>query len=156
MAPAFGIPRGPTLSTGALLSAYLAGATTGSSPEACIEGELLMAADHYVAVRLDVAMLVREEVHDAAAAVHAALCRALEAAGMTLAEEHSVLAGAMASELAVPRGFEWNLWAHDPDSALIELTHRAAGDLPNLSDAHTARRDEGETDAILREIERGL
>lgn len=155
--PAYGVPRGVSMSTPELLAAFMAGATTGSSPDACIEGELLMGSDHYVAVRLDIAVLVRAEVHDEAAEVHAALRSALEAAGITLVEENSILAGAMASELAVPRGFEWNLWAADADQAYMELTHRAAGDLPNLSEAHTATmRDEGETDARLRCIERGL
>lgn len=155
--PAYGVPRGLTMSTPRLLAAYLAGATTGSSPDACIEGELLMGNDHYVAVRLDVAVLVRAEVHDEAVDVHAALRAVLEAHGITLVEENSILAGAMASELAVPRGFEWNLWAADADQAYLELTHRAAGDLPNLSEASTApAREEGETDARLRYIERGL
>lgn len=157
MTPPFGVPQGPSLSTSQLLASYLAGACEGSSPDAYIEGHLLMGSDHYVAIRLDVAMVVRAEVHEAAESVHAALCRALQDADLELVERDSVLAGALAAEMAVPRGFEWDLWAQDADRALVELTHRAAGDIPSLRDANLARRlAESEMDAMLRQMERGL
>lgn len=157
--PPFGVPRGPTLSTSDLLSAYLVGATAGSSPDAHIEGAVLMGSDHALAIRLDVAVIVRgDDVPPVAADVYAELCRALEAHGMALVEGQSVLAGAMASELAAPRGFEWTLWARDPDEARAELTRRAmAAEMPRLGEAGLALdRVEADIESLLREIERGL
>lgn len=151
----FGIPAGPALSTPQLLSAYLTGAQVGSSPDAHIEGPVLMASDHPLAIRTDVAVLVRDEMPPVAQPLHAALCRALEAAGMVLTEGESVLAGALAMELAAPRGFEWSLWAEDPEEARAVLVGRAIGDLPAIPQAD-APSDvaEPEIDAVLRRIER--
>lgn len=115
--PPFGVPVGPTLSTPHLVSAYVAGAQSGSSPDAHIEEPVLMAHDHPVAVRLDVAVLVRGEVPPVARSVQQELHRALRTAGIDLVEEESVLAGAVAMTLGVPRGFEWDLWASDPARA---------------------------------------
>ena len=154
--PPFGMAAGPSMATPELLSAFLAGATTGVSPDACIEDAILMGSDHYVAVRVDVAYLVRNEVHADAEAVHAELCAALDAAGLVLVEENSILAGAMAGEMAVPRGFEWDLWARDADEACFSLTQLAAGDLPSLGDAAVVQRwDQANVEAVLRDIERG-
>lgn len=153
--PPFGVPAGPFLATPQLVSAYLAGARTGSSPEAHIEEPVLMAYDHLLAVRLDVAVLVRGEVPPVAASVKAVLCRTLEAASMVLVEKESVLGGAVAVELAVPRGFEWDLWARDPADAEEALTRRALGEWVGSPEAETARnRTEAEMEAVLEQIER--
>lgn len=154
--PPFGMAAGPSMTTPALLSAFLNGATTGASPDACIEDALLMGSDHYVGVRVDVAFLVRTEVHADAEALRADLCAALDAAGLWLVEANSILAGAMAGEMAVPRGFEWDLWARDAEEARFVLTQLAAGDLPSLDDAQVIQRwDQASVEAVLREIERG-
>lgn len=153
--PPFGMAAGPSMTTPELLSAFLAGATTGASADACIEDALLMGSDHYVAVRVDVAFLVRTEVHPDAEAVRAELCAALGAVGFSLVEENSILAGAMAGEMAVPRGFEWDLWARDAEEACFLLTQMAAGDLPSLCDAQVVQRwDQANVEAVLREIGR--
>lgn len=156
--PPFGVPQGPTLPTAELLGAYVSGATTGSSPEAHIEGTVLMGSDHLLAVRVGEAFLVRgDDVPAVATAVHGALCRALEAAGATLMAGESVLAGAVAGELAVPRGFEWTVWARDPDTARAELIRRATSDLPNLGEAGASSwRIDADFDAVRREIESDL
>lgn len=151
--PPFGLRDGPSLPTTELLSAYLAGAQTGSSPDAYIDGPVLMAHDHPLAVRPDVAMIVRDEVPAVAHPVHAALCRALEASGMRLVESQSVLAGAVALELTAPRGFEWDLWARDPDLAREVLVRRALGDVPSGLEVDTAHPP-AEMDAVLDQIER--
>ncbi|HVM13410.1 MAG TPA: hypothetical protein VM287_03670 [Egibacteraceae bacterium] len=151
----FGLSAGPAMSTPDLLSAFLAGARAGSSPEAHIEDPVLLASDHLVAVRLDGAILVRTEVPWAAQAVRSSVCQCLEAAGMALVERESVLAGAAAVELAVPRGFEWDLWAHDAEEARERLVRRALGESTDLPETIADRtRSETETRAVLDQLER--
>lgn len=145
----FGFPTGPLLPTPELLSAYLEGARTGSSPEAHIEEPVLLASDHLVAVRLDVAVLVRSEAPTVAQPVKAALCRALEASGLLLVEQESVLAGAVAVELAVPRGFEWDLWARDAEQAREALVRRAQCDAAGL---RPVDRDRDALDARMHDV----
>lgn len=123
--PPFGVPAGPSLTTPHLVSAYVAGAQSGSSPDAHIEEPVLMASDHPVAVRLDVAVLVRGEVPPVARRVQQELYWALDIAGIELVEEESVLADAVAMTLGVPRGFEWDLWARDAGQARETLIQRA-------------------------------
>lgn len=150
----FGMPGGPALSTPALLSAFLSGAGAGSSPEAHIEDPLLLASDHPIAIRTDGAVLVRDDAPPVAEGVRALLCRELAAAGMVLADGESVLAAALASELAAPRGYEWNLWAHDPDEARAVLTHRAIGVLPGLFQTDTASWEAAaEMDALIERFQ---
>lgn len=155
--PPFGVSRGPSWPTAKLLVAYREGAAAGSSADAHIEGLMLMASDHPVAVRVGDAFIVRgDDVPAVAAGVHAALCRVLQAAGIDLAPDESVLAGAVASELAVPRGFEWTLWARDPDATRTELLAWAIGDMPALGESGWAPKPaDAEIDAVLRDIERG-
>lgn len=151
----FGLSAGPAMSTPELLSAYLAGAAAGSSPDAHIEDPVLLAHDHLVAVRFDDAILVRTEVPQAAQQVRMAVCASLEAAGMTLVERESVLAGAAAVELAVPRGFEWDLWARDAERARQSLVRRALGEVVGLAGADADRTwAEADTRTVLEELER--
>lgn len=151
----FGAAAGPSLSTPDLVSAYLAGARTGASPDAHIEEPVLLGSDHLVAVRLDVAVLVRTDVPPVAQPVRAAVCQALEAAGMTLIEQESVLAGAAAAELAVPRGFEWDLWGHDPVQTREGLVRRALGELTAAPQVIADRtRAEEEIKGVLEQLER--
>lgn len=150
--PPFGVPAGPTMSTPELLSAFLAGARAGTSPDARIEEPMLVADDHLVAIQLDVAVLLRAEVPAVAEAVRAALCRTLEAAGMVEVERESVLAGAAAAEAAVPRGFEWDLWARDADEARTMLVRRALGEVVGEAGADRAQA-QWEIDAVLEQIE---
>ncbi|HVL97786.1 MAG TPA: hypothetical protein VM324_00645 [Egibacteraceae bacterium] len=152
-----GVPAGPSLSTPQLIAAYLAGARTGCAPEAHIEWPVLMAHDHLVAVHVDGAVLMRGEVPAVAEPVRAALQDAMEAVGVLLVEEESVLAGAVAAELAVPRGFEWDLWARDADEAREVLAARALGQAVGIPEADAdieRRRAEAQTEAFLRQIER--
>lgn len=123
--PPFGVPMGPSMSTPHLVAAFVAGAQSGSSPDAHIEEPVLMASDHPLAVRLDVAVLVRGDVPPVARSVQDELRRALRSAGIGLVEEESVLADAVAMTLGVPRGFEWDLWASDPAQARDKLVQWA-------------------------------
>lgn len=151
----FGLSPGPTMPTSELVTAYLAGTRSGSSPDGHIEDPVLLAQDHLVAVRLDGAVLVRTEVPPVAQEVRAAVRRALEDAGMTLVERESVLAGAAAVELAVPRGFEWDLWAHDADEAREGLVRRALGEVVQSPDALADRtRTDAEVAGVLERLQR--
>lgn len=157
MPPPFGVPAGPSYSTPDLLRAYLQGAVVGSSADAHIEEPTLLAHDHVVALRLDVAVLVRDDVPSVAEPVRALLYRALEDAGMTAVNDSGVLAGAVASELAAPRGFEWCMWARNPDTAQTELARRAVEGMVDPVALDAARQQtEAEMDAILRRLEEDL
>lgn len=152
--PPFGVPAGPTYSTSGLLRAYLQGAVVGSSADAHIEEPTLLAHDHVVALRLDVAVIVRTDLPEIAWPVRILLQQELEGAGMVPVEDSAVLAGAVASELAAPRGFEWRLWARDPDSAQAELARRAVEGAIDVAALDAARRAaEAEMDAVLRRLE---
>lgn len=162
----FGTPEGPSLSTPELLARYLDGATTGSSPDARLHGELLLAGDHALAVRLDGAVLIR--LHDPGVqhlppevlAIRDALQEALTTEGMVLIEEDSALAGIVGIEVAGLRGEAWSLWAQDADRGQTALARRALGDVPDVPgmlDAERSRRqEEADMEATLAEIERDL
>lgn len=150
----YGAPSGPSLTTSGLLAAFLAGARTGSSPDGHIEEAMLLACDHPLAIRLDVAMLVRDEVPPVARAMQVALCRSLAAAGMALLEEESVLAAALSMEMAAPRGYEWNLWARGGDDVRAVLISRAVGEDPGGLRGDPEGWEQVDIDGALEAIER--
>lgn len=153
--PHFGVPAGPSMRTSELISAYLAGALAGVSPDAQIEELMLLAGEHPVAIRLEAAVLVREATPESARRVSAQLCGALEADGLELVEEESILANAVAMELAVPRGYEWSLWARDADAARAQMVRWALSEFAEFLEVDAERqRREAEMDAIFEEIER--
>lgn len=162
----FGAPTGPSLSTPDLLARYLDGAGDGVSPDACVRGELLVAHDHGLAVRLDGAVLVRlhapgvQHLPPEVLAIRDALQEALTAGGMALVEEDSALGGILGIEVAGLRGEAWSLWASDPERGRTALATRALGDVPDVSgllDADRSRRqEEADMEATLTEIERDL
>lgn len=155
--PPFGRPAGPSCTTEELLARYLDGAGAGSSPQARVEGCVLSAGDEPVAIRLEGAVLVRDELAAEAASVRAGLHEALRAGCMEPVEEDTPLAGIVEIEVVGRRGDAWSLWAADPDRGRRILAARAAGDMPGLLEAEAARRaEEAETDATLSRLEREL
>lgn len=115
----------------------------------------MLAHDHPLAVRRDVAVPVRDGMPPVAEAVQTALCRVLEANGMSLVERRSVLAGALALELAAPRGFEWNLWERDAAGVHDVLVRWALGVVPSGPEAGASRTPaDAEVDAVLEQLER--
>lgn len=162
----FGAPTGPSLSTPALLARYLDGRKDGTSPDAHVRGELLLAHDQALAVRLDGAVLVRlhlpgvQHLAPEVLALRDTLQEALTAEGMVLVEEDSALAGIVGIEVAGLRGEAWSLWADDPERGQTALARRALGDVPDVPgmlDAERSRRQEqADMEAALAEIERDL
>lgn len=157
----FGLPRGPSLSTGELFTAFLAGATVAKAPDAHIEGPVLMSGHQPVAMRLERAVLVqRADLLEEADAVRSGLCAALREAGATLVEEDPPLASVVEVELVGRRADPWDLWAQDAQQGRVELARRALGDMPDalaiLAEDEARRRQESEIDAALSDIEREL
>lgn len=151
----YGRSEGPECPTEELVGRYLDGARTGYSTDARLGGVVLYARDEPVSMRLDGALLVRDAVPDTAAGVHAALCAALQAAGMQLVEADTPLANIVEIEVVGRRGDAWSLWAADPDEGRRVLAARAAGDIPGLVDADADRRaDEARMEDTLSRLER--
>lgn len=148
---------GPTSATGGLVAAFARGATEGRSPDAQVEGPLLLVGDEPLAIRLDAAVLVRGVVPDEAAAVEAELVRVLSDDGMRLVEADTPLALIVEAEVFARRAYRWDLWARDAEQGRTALAARAAGDMPGILEADAARRrDEAAVDSVLREMERHL
>lgn len=153
----YGVPAGPSYTTEELLARFLAGGSVGSSPEAHLEGEVLVAGDEPLAIRLDRALLVRDEVAADTADLRAALCTALAETGLSLVERDTPLGLIVESEAFSRQGFEWGLWARDLDEGRAALAARAAPDMPDLLDQHSAhQREQARTDAVLRQLEDDL
>lgn len=136
----YGKPAGPQWPTAELAGRYVEGARTGHSPDARLEGSVLLAGDEPVAMRLDGAMLVRDAVPDTAAGVRRTLCAALHDADMHLVEPDTPLGNIVEIEVLGRRGDAWSLWACDADEGRRVLAARAAGDIPGLVDADEVRR----------------
>lgn len=150
----YGLPSGPECSLVELVAGFVAGWSAGSSPAAHIEYEALVAGPEPIAIRLDDAMLVRQEVIEEAADVLTALQRALSAAGMELAERDPPLAPIVETEVLGRRGDEWDLWAHDPKRGQQTLVARAAGDMPGLLEIHEEQQaEQARVAEVLRHIE---
>lgn len=155
--PPFGFSLGPRSTTSELIARFVTGARDGFSPAAQVEGAVLVRGDEPLAIRLDDAMLVRDQVPEGAAPLRTALCRVLSHLGMTLVEPDTPLALVVESEVFARRGYEWGLWAHDPEQGRAALAARAAGDMPGILETHdTQQRDRTQLDAVLREIEEQL
>lgn len=153
----YGVPAGPSYTTDELLARFLAGDAAGSSPEAHLEGEVLVAGDEPLAIRLDGALLVRDEVAAATADLRAALCTALAETGLSLVERDTPLGVIVETEAFARHGYEWGLWARDLDEGRAALAARAAPDMPGLLDQHQAHQHEqARTDAVLRQLEDDL
>lgn len=151
----FGAPRGPQLTTPELLARWMEGSTAGMSPEAHLEGALLLAGDHPLAIRIDGAVLVRDQVPGPVTGLRRQLERFLAGEGMRLVEEDAPLGALVGIEVSGLRGDAWSLWARDPEEGQAALIARAAADMPGLADNEDARR-RAEVDATLAEIERRL
>lgn len=155
--PPFGSSRGSARTTKELLGGFVRGDRTGHSPDAQVEGAVLLSGDEPLAIRLDGAVLVRGQVGAEATALRAALCGELTAAGMVPVEEDTPLALVVEAELFARRGYPWDLWAHDPESGRAALAARAAGDMPGILEAHDRQsRENARIEAVLRELERDL
>ncbi|MEX2619811.1 MAG: hypothetical protein WD250_06290 [Egibacteraceae bacterium] len=151
----FGAPRGPEVTTPDLFARWVGGSTAGVSPDAHLEGCLLLAGDHPLAIRIEGAVLVRDHLPDAVHALRGALERFLETQGLALIEQDAPLGALVGIEVSGLRGDAWSLWARDPDEGHAALVQRAAADMPGLLDGDEARR-RAEVDATLAEIERHL
>lgn len=151
----FGAPRGPTVTTPDLFARWVGGATAGVSPDAHLEGCLLLAGDHPLAIHVEGAALVRDHVPGDVHALRERLERFLESEGLHLVEQDAPLGALVGIEVSGLRGDAWNLWARDPEEGHAALVRRAAADMPGLLDDDEARR-RAEVDASLAEIERHL
>lgn len=151
----FGAPRGPRVTTPELLARWVDGSTAGVSPDAHLEGALLLAGDHPLAIRMEGAVLVRDQVPGDVAALRGTLERFLESEGLQLVEEDAPLGALVGIEVSGLRGDAWSLWARDPDEGRAALVQRAAADMPGLLDGDEARR-RAEVDSTLAEIERHM
>lgn len=152
----FGVPRGPEVTTPELFVRWAGGSTAGVSPEAHIEGALLLAGDHPLAIRVEGdAALVRDQVPGDVAALRARLERFLESEGLHLIEQDAPLGALVGIEVSGLRGDAWSLWGRDPEQGQAALVRRAAADMPGLLDSDEARR-RAEVDASLAEIERHM
>lgn len=151
----FGAPRGPEVTTPELFVRWAGGSEAGVSPEAHIEGALLLAGDHPLAIRVEGAVLIRDHVPDDVHALRGQLERFLEGEGLQLVEEDAPLGALVGIEVSGLRGDAWSLWAQDPEEGHAALVRRAAADMPGLLDSDEARR-RAEVDATLAEIERHL
>lgn len=151
----FGAPRGPDVTTQELFARWVDGSTAGVSPDGHLEGSLLLAGDHPLAIRMQGAVLVRDHVPDDVHVLRGALERFLETEGLALVERDAPLGALVGIEVSGLRGDAWSLWARDPDEGHAALVQRAAADMPGLLDGDEARR-RAEVDATLAEIERHL
>lgn len=151
--PPFGASHGPTVTEGQLLARWMDGERNGVCAVAHLEGCLLVVGDHPLAIRIDGAVLVRDEVPGDVGGMRSTLERFLEGAGMALVEPDSPLGALVGIEVAGLRGDAWSLWARDADEGQAALARRAVGDMPGLLDSDAAQR-RAEVDAALAEIER--
>lgn len=153
----YGVSAGPSYTTDELLARFLAGDAVGSSPAAHLEGEVLVVGNDPLAIRLDGALLVRDEATEETADLRAALCTALAESGLSLVERDTPLGLIVESETFARRGYEWGLWARDLDEGRAALAARATPDMPGLLDWHEAHQhDQARTDAVLRQMEDDL
>lgn len=153
--PPYGAPRGPRVTTAGLFERWFEGSTTGACSEGHLEGPVLVAGDHSLAIRLEGAVLIRTEVPGDVGEMRAALERFLEHEGVRLIEQDTPLGAMVGIEVTGLRGEAWDLWARDADTGHEALVRRAAPDMPGLLDDDTAQR-RAEIDAALEEIERRL
>lgn len=156
--PPFGASHGPTVTTSQLLARWLDGATDGHCGQAHVEGCLLVVGDHPLAIRLDGAVLVRDETPGDVDAMRAVLRRFLEGAGMELVEADTPLGAMVGIEVSGLRGDAWTLWALDAAEGHAALARRAVGDMPGLMGSAPSDivQRRAEIDATLAEIERLL
>lgn len=151
----YGVPRGPQLPTQLLFARWLEGSSTGACSDAHVEGSLLVAGDHPLAIRIDGAVLVRDVTPGEIETTRRALEGFLASAGLELIEEDAALGALVGIEVSGLRGDAWSLWARDADAGQAALVRRAAGDMPGLLDTGEADR-RAAVDAALEEIERRL
>lgn len=155
--PPFGSSLGPSYTTAELLARFVAGAREGSSSDAQIEEAVLVRGDEPLAIRLDGAMLIRDRVPEAMAALRATLCEVLAGLGMKLVEGDTPLALVVECEVFARRGYAWGLWARDLDQGRVALAARAAGEVPGILDDYDAQQqDQARIDAVLRMLEEDL
>lgn len=153
--PPFGASPGPQVPTSELFERWIEGETAGACSEAHLEGPMLVAGDHPLAIRIDGAVLIRDQVPGDVGAMREALEQFLHDAGMALVEEDAPLGALVGIEVSGLRGDAWSLWARDPEEGQAALVRRAAPDMPGLLDDDSAQR-RAEIDAALAEIERRL
>lgn len=157
MPPPYGAsdPDEPPLTPAGLLSAFVQGAQRGTAGSWRVEGPLLVGRDTPLAIRLEDAALVRQDLPPGAEDLRQACAEALAQANMRCVEQRTVLGHVVGIEVAGLRDAEWDLWAPDPETGHAALRARALGDVADRVDPEEPARREREA-ASLAEIERDL
>ena len=128
--PPFGDATGPLVGDAEVVTAFLRGDTAGHSELLHVEGSVLVAGfDLPLVMRIGPdTVLVRSKVPDDAAGAKQAVEDVLKDEGLTLLDEETLLATAVAVQWLAERASSWDLWGRDIDESFARLRATAVSD----------------------------
>ena len=128
--PPFGDAGGPLVGDAEVVTAFLRGETAVHSEVLHVEGSVLVAGfDLPLVMRIGPdTVLVRSQVPDDAAAIKRAVEEILREEGLTLLDEETLLATAVAVQWLAERASMWDLWGRDIDESFARLRAAAVSD----------------------------
>ena len=128
--PPFGESSGPLVADTEVVSAFVRGESAGHSGLFHVEGSVLVAGfDLPLVMRIGPdTMLVRRAIPDDAGDAKRLVEEVLESEGLTLLDEETLLATAVAVQWLAERASTWDLWGRDIDEAFARLRETAVSD----------------------------
>ena len=128
--PPFGDATGPLVGDAEVVTAFLRGDTAGHSELLHVEGSVLVAGfDLPLVMRIGPdTVLVRGAIPVYAGDATRLVEDVLESEGLTLLDEETLLATAVAVQWLAERASTWDLWGRDIDEAFARLRETAVSD----------------------------